>query len=101
MTDAKENWPETPSGEPIDVDAIAEGGDEGPYDADGFVEPGHDEHPRLVARTTEPGRPRRVDRGTHLVLGQGQRYDHRGQHDLVVKGQHRQGDGLAHQASKA
>ncbi|WP_167552384.1 hypothetical protein [Leifsonia xyli] len=44
MTDAKENWPETPSGEPIDVDAIAEGtGDEGPYDADGVFEPEHDE----------------------------------------------------------
>ncbi|WP_374007985.1 hypothetical protein [Leifsonia sp. LS-T14] len=43
MTDARENWPETPSGEPIDVDAIAEGGDEGPYDADGVFEPEHDE----------------------------------------------------------
>ena len=42
MTDARENWPETPSGEPIDVDAIAEGGDEGPYDADGVIEPEHD-----------------------------------------------------------
>jgi hypothetical protein len=48
MTDAKENWPETPSGEPIDVDAIAEGGDDvGPYDADGFVEPEHDEYDPL------------------------------------------------------
>jgi hypothetical protein len=43
MTDAKENWPETASGEPIDVDAIAEEGDEGPFDADGFVEPEHDD----------------------------------------------------------
>ncbi|MFF9563592.1 hypothetical protein ACF1AJ_09625 [Leifsonia sp. NPDC014704] len=43
MSDAKENWPETPSGEPVDTDAIAEGGGEGPYDADGFVEPEHDE----------------------------------------------------------
>jgi len=42
MTDARENWPETPSGEPIDVDAIAEHGDEGPYDADGVIEPEHD-----------------------------------------------------------
>ncbi|GAA2057378.1 hypothetical protein GCM10009820_18610 [Leifsonia soli] len=43
MSDAKENWPETPSGEPIDTDAIAEGGGEGPYDADGIFEPEHDE----------------------------------------------------------
>ncbi|MFF2050107.1 hypothetical protein ACFVU2_00775 [Leifsonia sp. NPDC058194] len=43
MTDAEEQLPETPSGEPIDVDAIAEGGGRGPYDADGFVEPEHDE----------------------------------------------------------
>ncbi|WP_170857501.1 MULTISPECIES: hypothetical protein [unclassified Leifsonia] len=44
MSDAKEHWLETPSGEPIDTDAIAEdGGDEEPYDADGLVEPEHDE----------------------------------------------------------
>lgn len=45
MSDAKEHWLETPSGEPIDTDAIAEGDDE-PYDADdadGVVEPEHDE----------------------------------------------------------
>ncbi|UAJ80342.1 hypothetical protein IT072_04700 [Leifsonia sp. ZF2019] len=43
MTDAREQFPETPSGEPIDVDAIAEGGGSGPYDADGVFEPEHDE----------------------------------------------------------
>jgi hypothetical protein len=43
MTEAEGRLPETPSGEPIDVDAIAEGGGRGPYDADGFVEPEHDE----------------------------------------------------------
>lgn len=44
MTDGRENWPETPSGEPIDTDAIAEGeADQGPYDADGVFEPAHDE----------------------------------------------------------
>jgi hypothetical protein len=47
MSDAKEHWLETPSGEPIDTDAIAEGGDdEEPYDADGtdsVLEPEHDE----------------------------------------------------------
>lgn len=43
MTDAKEQFPETPSGEPIDVDAIAEGGGQGPYDADGVFEPERDE----------------------------------------------------------
>ena len=39
MTDAKENWPETPSGEPNDTDAHAEGEGGGPYDADGVFEP--------------------------------------------------------------
>ena len=46
MSDAKEHWLETPSGEPIDTDAIAEGDDE-PYDADdadGVVEAEHDEY---------------------------------------------------------
>ena len=44
MSDAKEHWLETPSGEPIDTAAIAEdGGGEEPYDADGLVEPEHDE----------------------------------------------------------
>ncbi|WP_158862419.1 hypothetical protein [Leifsonia sp. AG29] len=43
MSDAKEQFPETASGEPIDVDAIAEGHGRGPYDADGVFEPEHDE----------------------------------------------------------
>ncbi|WP_025158095.1 hypothetical protein [Leifsonia aquatica] len=43
MTDANEQFPETPSGEPIDVDALAEGGGRGPYDADGVIEPEHDD----------------------------------------------------------
>ncbi|MBW8872291.1 MAG: hypothetical protein JF618_09055 [Leifsonia sp.] len=47
MSDAKENWPETASGEPVDTDAIAEGGDAGPYDADGVFEPEHDEYDPL------------------------------------------------------
>lgn len=42
MTDAREQFPETASGEPIDVDAIAEGAGRGPYDADGVFEPEHD-----------------------------------------------------------
>lgn len=42
MTDERENWPETPSGEPIDVDALAEGTGGGPYDADGVFEPEDD-----------------------------------------------------------
>ena len=43
MSDAREQFPETPSGEPIDVDAYAEGDDAGPYDADGVIEPEHDD----------------------------------------------------------
>lgn len=43
MTDAKEEFPETPSGEPIDTDALAEGEGGGPYDADGVIEPRDDE----------------------------------------------------------
>jgi hypothetical protein len=44
VSDERANWPETPSGEPIDTDALAEGGgDEGPYDAHGVIEPEHDE----------------------------------------------------------
>lgn len=39
MSDAKQEFPETPSGEPIDTDAIAEGDSPEPYDADGVVEP--------------------------------------------------------------
>ncbi|GAA4154322.1 hypothetical protein [Leifsonia shinshuensis] len=42
MTDERENWPETPSGEPIDTDALAEGEGGGPYDADGVFEPEDD-----------------------------------------------------------
>lgn len=44
MSDAKEHWPETPSGEPIDTGGIAEGGsDEEPADADDATAPEHDE----------------------------------------------------------
>lgn len=42
MSAEKENGPETPSGEPIDVDALAEGAGGGPYDADGVFEPEDD-----------------------------------------------------------
>jgi hypothetical protein len=42
MSETEERFPETPSGEPVDVDAIAEGRGRGPYDADGFIEPEHD-----------------------------------------------------------
>lgn len=44
MSDAKEHWPETPSGEPIDTDPIAEGdSDEEPSDADSVAEREDDE----------------------------------------------------------
>ena len=42
MTEERENWPETHSGEPIDVDALAAREVGGPYDADGVFEPEDD-----------------------------------------------------------